>query len=58
MKLLTFDELRDALGGRGRTTVYRDIAQGRLPRPLRIGRRLYWNMDEVEAFVKEMADAR
>lgn len=37
MKYLTFNELRSKLSGRGRTTIYRDIAAGRLPRPVKLG---------------------
>ena len=42
MKYLNFSELRAKLGGRGRTTVYRDIEEGRLPKPIKLGGRLYW----------------
>lgn len=58
MKLLNFNELRDALGGRGRTTVYRDIELGRLPQPIKIGGRLYWRESEIVAFFEEMADEK
>jgi prophage regulatory protein len=37
MKYLTFNELRKKLGNRGRTTVYRDIENGRLPAPIKLG---------------------
>ncbi len=49
--LLTFQELRHQLRGRGRTTIYRDVARGRLPPPLKIGNRLYWIESEVEAAI-------
>ena len=42
MKYLNFTDLRVKLGGRGRTTVYRDIEFGRLPKPIKLGGRLYW----------------
>lgn len=58
MKLLNFTELRNLLGGRGRTTIYRDIELRRLPQPIKIGGRLYWREEEVEAFFEELADAR
>ncbi len=58
MRLLTLNELRNVLGGRGRTTIYRDVAAGRLPKPIKIGGRLYWREDEVEAFVEEIASAQ
>ncbi|MCK0102756.1 helix-turn-helix domain-containing protein [Pseudohalocynthiibacter sp. F2068] len=53
-KLLTFRELRDVLGGRGRSSVYRDIAAGRLPAPVKIGGRLYWRDSEINAFLAEL----
>ena len=37
MQYLTFNQLRAKLSGRGRTTIYRDIAAGRLPPPVKLG---------------------
>ena len=51
MRFLTFKSLQDKLGGRGRTTIYRDLEQGRLPKPLKLGGRLYWNEAELDAFL-------
>ena len=48
MKYLNFTELRAKLGGRGRTTVYRDVEEGRLPKPIKIGSRLYWIESAVD----------
>lgn len=48
MKYLSFIELRSKLGGRGRTTVYRDIELGRLPGPIKLGGRLYWVESQVD----------
>ena len=48
MKYLSFTELRAKLGGRGRTTVYRDIEFGRLPKPIKLGGRLCWIEDQVD----------
>ena len=55
MKYISFSELRKKLGGRGRTTIYRDVELGRLPKPIKLGGRLYWAEIEVEDF---MATAR
>lgn len=58
MKYLNFSELRQKLGGRGRTTVYRDIELGRLPAPIKLGGRLYWIESQVdEALTASQEDA-
>ena len=56
LKFLTFRDLQDKLGGRGRTTIYRDVENGRLPKPVKIGARLYWNEEDVNAAIVAMAD--
>jgi prophage regulatory protein len=48
MKYLSFAELRQKLGGRGRTTVYRDVDEKRLPAPIKLGGRLYWIESAVD----------
>ena len=48
MKYLNFNELRSKLGGRGRTTIYRDFEEGRLPKPIKLGGRLYWIESQVD----------
>ena len=55
-RYLTFTELHDMLGGRGRTTIYRDIEKDRLPKPLKIGSRLYWNEADIHAALAALAD--
>ena len=55
MKYLSFRDLQNKLGGRGRTTIYRDVELGRLPRPVKIGSRLYWNEADVDAAVENQA---
>jgi predicted DNA-binding transcriptional regulator AlpA len=44
MQYLSFTGLLQAkLGGRGRTTIYRDVDLGQFTKPIKIGSRLYWN---------------
>ncbi|MGK7650875.1 helix-turn-helix transcriptional regulator [Roseovarius sp. B08] len=58
MKYLSFSELRQKLGGRGRSTVYRDIEAGRLPKPIKLGGRLYWIERQVdEALISHLQEA-
>ena len=52
MRYLTFRDLQEKLGGRGRTTIYRDVEMGRLPKPVKIGSRLYWNEVEIDAAIE------
>ncbi|WP_171207838.1 MULTISPECIES: AlpA family transcriptional regulator [unclassified Ruegeria] len=51
MRYLTFSDLQAKLGGRGRTTIYRDVESGRLPKPLKIGGRLYWAEADIDAAI-------
>ena len=41
MRYLSFPDLQAKIGGRSRSSVYRDIALGRLPKPIKFGARLY-----------------
>jgi prophage regulatory protein len=52
---LAFWQLQKKLGGRGRTTIYRDVENGRLPKPTKIGSRLYWNEADVDAAIASLA---
>ncbi|MCW3781384.1 helix-turn-helix transcriptional regulator [Defluviimonas salinarum] len=54
MHYISFYELRLKLGGRGRTTIYRDIENGWLPKPIKIGSRLYWREADVEAAISKL----
>lgn len=54
MHYISFTELQNKLGGRGRTTIYRDVALGRLPKPMKIGARLYWDEAEVETAIQNL----
>lgn len=57
MRYLSFKDLQEKLGGRGRTTLYRDVELGRLPKPVKIGSRLYWNEADVDATLQASANA-
>ena len=47
MTLISFPQLKDLLAGRSRSSIYRDLDAGRLPRPMRFGSRLYWDKSQV-----------
>ncbi len=53
---LNFAQLRAKLGGRGRSSIYRDVEAGRLPRPLKLGSRLYWPEDAIDAALQKLAE--
>ena len=53
MKLITFDKLRNKLGGRARSSIYLDLEHARLPTPLKLGGRLYWEEDQINKWIKE-----
>lgn len=53
---LTLTKLRAKLGGRSRSAVYDDLSAGRLPQPIKLGGRLYWPEDEVEAHLRDLRE--
>lgn len=53
---LTLTELRAKLGNRSRSAIYIDLAAGRLPQPVKLGGRLYWPEDAVEAHLRAMSE--
>lgn len=53
MKYLTFCQLREKLGNRARSTIYKDVKAGRLPEPMKLGGRLYWVESEIDSFMNE-----
>ena len=55
-KYLTLNELRAKLGGRSRSSIYNDLAAGRLPQPIRLGRRLLWAEGDIEAHLRSLAE--
>lgn len=56
MRYLTFNELREKLGGRGRTTIYRDIAAKRLPQPIKLGGLNYFPEQLVDDALLGLSD--
>ena len=49
MKYLNLSQLSAKLGGRSRSSIYRDVNCKRIQAPIRIGSRLYWVESEVDA---------
>ena len=49
MRYLSFPDLQSKIGGRSRSSIYRDVALGRLPQPIKFGARLYWIEADIDA---------
>ena len=47
-----------AMLGIGRTSLYALHSSGRLPLPVRLGRRILWNFEELRSWVKAGCPAR
>ena len=52
MKLINFNELRARLGGRARSTIYEDLKYERLPDPIKVGGKLYWEETQLNNWYK------
>lgn len=48
---ISFEKLRTKLGGRSRSSIYRDVERGHLPAPLKIGHRVFWIEQEIDEFL-------
>jgi predicted DNA-binding transcriptional regulator AlpA len=48
---LSFGQLQAKLGNRSRSSVYRDVELGRLPKPIKLGGRLYWAEADIDAAI-------
>lgn len=56
IKYLTLSDVQQKLGGRGRSTFFCDVETGRLPRPMKIGARLYWLEPNIDAAIAALAE--
>lgn len=54
MTYIPMELVRQKLGGRSRSSIYRDVATGRLPVPLKIGRNNYWVEAEVDQAIMKL----
>ena len=52
--LLSFNALREKLGNRSRSACYEDIKHGRLPKPIKIGRNLYWSETNIDLLISKL----
>ncbi|MEL7026346.1 MAG: AlpA family phage regulatory protein [Pseudomonadota bacterium] len=56
MQYISLSQLQAKLGNRSRSSIYRDLEAGRLPKPIKLGSRLYWPEAEIEQALSGMLD--
>ena len=56
MRYLNLNDLQTKLGNRSRSSIYRDLELGRIPRPIKIGSRLYWPESDLDAAIAALAE--
>lgn len=49
MRYLNLSQVSEKLGHRSRSSIIRDYKSGRLPKPMKLGHRLYWVEAEIDA---------
>lgn len=57
-RYLTLTQVSAILGGRSRSSIYRDIGAGRLPAPIHFGGRIYWRAADVHQAVQSAAEGQ
>ena len=55
-RYLTLAELSAKLGGRSRSAIYADLAVGRLPKPIKLGGRIYWAEGDLDAHLRSLSE--
>jgi len=58
MKYLTVAQLQEKFSGRSRTSLWRDVRDGRLPEPIRLGDKPYWRDCDVDAAMERLEAAQ
>ena len=56
MKYLTLNELRAKLGNRSRSAIYNDLSAGRLPKPIKLGGRIYWSEGDMDTHLRNLVE--
>lgn len=57
-RLITMAELRAKLGNRSRSAIYADLSAGRLPKPIKLGGRIYWRESDIDQRMNDLAKAK
>ena len=56
MHYLSLKMLSEKLAGRSRAAIYKDLAAGRLPQPIKLGGRPIWIDSEVDEHLLRLRD--
>lgn len=54
-RFLNMGQPSERLGGLSRSSIYKDIREGRLPAPIKIGQRNCWGEHDLEEFIRAKA---
>lgn len=57
-KLISFSQLQAKLGNRSRSSIYRDIEEKRIPKPMKLGMKLYWNETQIDELIQKLQEER
>jgi len=57
-RLLSLTSVQYRVGGRSRTTIWRDIRKGEFPKPAVVGGRVLWAESEVDHWITKQLDSR
>lgn len=52
---LTMKAVQEKLHGRSRTSIYNDCLKGRIPQPIKLGGRLYWEESALDAALSKQS---
>lgn len=55
MKYLNIHDVAEKLGGRSTNSIYTDVNEGRLPKPLKMGNRNLWAEPVLDEFLIDLA---
>jgi prophage regulatory protein len=58
MNYINFQQLQSKLGNRSRSAIYVDLEIGRLPKPIKMGRRSYWSENDVDQHIQGLQDGQ
>ena len=58
MNYINFQQLQSKLGNKSRSAIYVDLEIGRLPQPIKMGRRSYWREHEVDQHIQNLQVAQ